>query len=85
MPWSAVYPPAVRGSAVETHHGVSVADPYRWLEDGESADTQAWISAQQGLYASYAEGGKSLQASIRARQEGLYNYERVGLPSVRGG
>lgn len=66
---------------------MSVADPYRWLEDGESDETKAWIASQQALYGEYAGNveGKVLQQAIRARQEGLYNYERVGLPIVKGG
>src|SRR5256885_12718803 len=27
---------------VETLHGVRVADPYRWLEDGDAAEVRAW-------------------------------------------
>ena len=40
-------PPHSRIEAVtETLHGVEVTDPYRWLEDQESPQTRAWISAQ---------------------------------------
>ena len=33
---------------VEKLHGVAVADPYRWLEDGESPEVRAWDEAQNG-------------------------------------
>lgn len=40
-------PPATRVEAVtEVLHGVAVTDPYRWLEDQESAETRAWIETQ---------------------------------------
>ncbi|MFI5229108.1 MAG: prolyl oligopeptidase family serine peptidase [Gemmatimonadales bacterium] len=34
------------GSADTTYHGVAVADPYRWLEDGSSPRVAAWIDSQ---------------------------------------
>ena len=27
-------------------HGREVADPYRWLEDGDAAEVAAWVAAQ---------------------------------------
>ncbi len=39
-------PPTRREVVSETLHGVTIDDPYRWLEDGESADVQQWVAAQ---------------------------------------
>ena len=39
-------PPSRRDEVVDTLHGVEVADPYRWLEDGESDEVQQWVAAQ---------------------------------------
>ena len=39
-------PPARREATVDVLHGHEVADPYRWLEDGDAAEVAAWVAAQ---------------------------------------
>lgn len=39
-------PPTTVEVVVDTLHGEVISDPYRWLEDGESPETRAWIDAQ---------------------------------------
>ena len=78
------YPASPRGSLVEELHGVSVADPYRWLEDSNSAETQAWISAQNRLTRGYLDGLPRRNA-LRARLRELWDFERFELPFTRGG
>lgn len=50
------YPKARQDTVVEHHHGVPVADPYRWLEDADDADTVAWIDAQHRLTRTVLDG-----------------------------
>ena len=40
-------------SIVDAYHGTEVKDPYRWLEDDQSAETKAWVSAENGVTETY--------------------------------
>ena len=37
------YPVTRQADQTDDYHGVKVADPYRWLEDDNSAETKAWF------------------------------------------
>jgi prolyl oligopeptidase len=39
-------PPARRDAVVDVLHGTSIADPYRWLEDGDDPEVREWTAAQ---------------------------------------
>ncbi len=78
------YPPSKQGDVVEELHGVSVADPYRWLEDGESAETRAWIEAQNAVTFGFLERIPT-RKPIENRLTHLWNYERFGMPRKDGG
>lgn len=39
-------PPSRTEDVADTYHGVQVADPYRWLEDGSAPEVHAWSEAQ---------------------------------------
>ncbi|MEM7582059.1 MAG: prolyl oligopeptidase family serine peptidase [Acidobacteriota bacterium] len=41
------FPESRRDTVVDTYHGVRIADPYRWLEDLESAETHTWMASQE--------------------------------------
>ncbi len=74
------YPKARRADQVDEFHGVKVADPYRWMEDTESAETRAWIEAQNKLTFGYLDGIWQ-RARIKDRLTELWNYERYSAPS----
>jgi prolyl oligopeptidase len=79
-----VYPPAHKGDLVEMHHGQAVADPYRWLEDPDSAATQAFIAAQNALTAEYL-AEVSAREAIKSRLTALWNFPRYSPPFEKAG
>jgi prolyl oligopeptidase len=73
-----------RGDVVEVLHGESVADPYRWLEDTESAETAAWVRAQNAVTSAYLESLPGREA-IRKRLAEVWDVTRWGAPYQHGG
>ncbi|MFN8574215.1 MAG: prolyl oligopeptidase family serine peptidase [Gemmatimonadaceae bacterium] len=41
-------PPSRTDTTTAVYHGIRVQDPYRWLEDGSSAEVRQWVEAQNG-------------------------------------
>src|SRR5260370_38793581 len=78
------YPQAKPGAQVDDYHGVKVADPYRWLEDTDSADTHAWVEAENKVTFGYLEQIPYRKA-IRDRMMKLWNFERFTVPQQQGG
>jgi len=79
-----VYPKAKTVDQVDDYHGVKVADPYRWLEDTDSADTKTWVEAENKLTFDYLDK-LPYRSAIRDRLLKLWNYERFSVPSLHGG
>ena len=49
------WPETFRGPSVELLHGERVEDPYRWLEDPDSAETRDWVVRQNRASRSYLD------------------------------
>jgi prolyl oligopeptidase len=81
---SLTYPQARRSDQVDDYHGTKVADPYRWLENTDSAETHAWVEAENKVTFGYLEKLPYRQA-IRDRLTKLWNYERFSVPEQQGG
>jgi len=76
------YPAARRSDAQEDYHGTLVPDPYRWLEDPESAETRAFVEAQNAL-ARRTLDAISARAEIEERLRQLWDYPKVSPPRRR--
>ena len=47
------YPQTAKVDVSDNYHGTVVADPYRWLEDDNSAETAAWVAAENEVTFDY--------------------------------
>ena len=77
------YPVTRKSDQTDDYHGVKIADPYRWLEDDNSAETKAWVEAQNKVTFGYLEQVPQ-RGAIKKRLTELWNYERYGTPFKQG-
>ena len=73
-------PQTRKDDTVDNYFGTEVADPYRWLEDDASAETAAWVKAQNKVTDAYLKKLPA-RAKILSRLKEVANYEKVGAPS----
>ncbi len=77
------YPQTQKVAHVDDYHGTKVADPYRWLEDADSAETKAWVEAENKVSFAYLNTIPE-RAQIKERLTKLWNYEKFGAPARHG-
>jgi hypothetical protein len=68
---------------VDTVHGHVIEDPYRWLEDFESKEAQAWIETQQDYVREVLNANPDRDA-LRARLDDLFQIPGLGAMSKMG-
>jgi prolyl oligopeptidase len=84
QPHSLVYPASAVSDQVDNYHGVAIADPYRWLEDDNSAQTKAWVQAQNEVTDKFLNAMPQ-RAPVRKLYTELYNFEKFSVPFKQGG
>ncbi len=69
----------------ETHFGVNVADPYRWLEGDvrTTPEVAQWVEAQNAVTRTYLDALPGRQRIVNRLQQ-LWNYDRFSVPVSRG-
>ena len=77
------YPTTKTVDKVDDYFGTRVPDPYRWLENNDSAEVAAWVEAENKVTFSYLEKIPYRQ-QVRERLEKLLNYPKYTSPTRRG-
>ncbi|KAF0689703.1 hypothetical protein As57867_018822, partial [Aphanomyces stellatus] len=77
------YPTVRRSDHQDVLHGTVVADPYRWLEDPDSAETEAFVAAQNEVTEKVFKD-IPYRNEFLARNTELFNYEKYSPPFQRG-
>ncbi|VVU98992.1 Prolyl endopeptidase [Mesonia oceanica] len=77
------YPKTKKVDTVNTYFGTEVKDPYRWLEDDRSKETEAWVKEENKLTFDYLNK-IPYRDSLKNRLSKLWNYEKVSAPYKEG-
>ncbi|MDW5289525.1 prolyl oligopeptidase family serine peptidase [Formosa sp. PL04] len=77
------YPITKTTDTIDTYFGTEVKDPYRWLEDDRSPETEAWVKDENEITFKYLEK-IPYRNEIKDRLTTLWNYEKIGAPFKEG-
>ncbi len=73
------YPITKQVDTVDQYFETSVKDPYRWLEDDRSKETEAWVRSQNKTTFDYLDK-IPFRSTLKKSLEKLWNYEKIGSP-----
>jgi prolyl oligopeptidase len=82
-PIAVTYPETQKVDSSTTYFGTAIKDPYRWLEDDKSAETGAWVKAQNEVTFGYLDQ-IPFRKALKDRMEKLWNYEKISAPFKEG-
>lgn len=78
------YPTTHLEAVTDIVHGVTIADPYRWLENGDDPEVQAWTERQNALTRSYLDRFPATRQMLTQRLTAIYSAATVSGPRVYG-
>lgn len=77
------YPATKKENVTDDYFGTKINDPYRWLEDDNSAETKAWVTEQNKLTYSYLDK-IPYRSKIKQRLTEIWNYQKATAPFKKG-
>lgn len=77
------YPETKKVDQVDEYFGVKIEDPYRWLENDRSDETEAWVKAQNEVTQNYL-AAIPYKDKIKERLTELYAFETINSPIKKG-
>jgi prolyl oligopeptidase len=77
------YPETKKTDVTDDYHGTKIADPYRWLENDTSAETGAWVKAENEVTSAYLSK-IPFREQLKNRLTELWNYPKYGVTFKEG-
>jgi len=77
------YPTTHQGSVIDTYFDTPIADPYRWLEDDRSQQTEDWVKAENQVTFDYLST-IPYREKLTSRLAELWNVEKISAPFKEG-
>ena len=77
------YPETKKVDTIDTYFGEDIKDPYRWLEDDRSAETENWVKAQNEVAFGYLDS-IPFRDQLKNRLSKLWNFEKYSAPFKEG-
>lgn len=77
------YPEARKERHADVYFGVTVPDPYRWMEDFNSDEVKEWVKKENEVTFSYLDK-IPFRDKIRTRLNEIWNYPKYGAPFKAG-
>ena len=78
-----VYPKTEKKIVTDTYFGTKVEDPYRWLEDDRSPETEAWVKEENKVTFDYLDQIPYRDA-LKEELTAIWNYEKLSAPYKEG-
>ncbi|MGY5849315.1 prolyl oligopeptidase family serine peptidase [Salegentibacter sp. F14] len=77
------YPETKKVDTITDYFGTQVKDPYRWLEDDRSKETEEWVKAQNKVTFDYLQK-IPFRKDLEKRLTEIWNYEKISAPKKEG-
>lgn len=77
------YPITKKNNVYDSYFDMKIEDPYRWLEDDRSPETEKWVIEQNKITNNYL-GLIPYRDSLKDRIKNLWNYEKLSSPFKEG-
>lgn len=78
-----MYPETKKEIVIDSFFGQAVEDPYRWLENDRSKETEDWVKRQNAVTFDYLEQ-IDYRSALEKSLTKLWNYEKRSTPFVEG-
>jgi prolyl oligopeptidase len=77
------YPKTNQIEHIDTYFETKISDPYHWLEDDKSKETEAWVKSQNEVTNAYLDK-IPFRNDLVNQMKKMWDYEKISAPFVEG-